>query len=289
MTFLLNNIPKNHFNKMILNNRYTDFFIINENSRKILANLFDCIGNIASYNDYYAFYKKFENFGEFKKCHCSKEFKQKLNDGEGIVIFIDFDNLEIKTPCSKMQQWFNDNYSKKFNIPIENFYNDTNNISYNNLPFDYENYKHNLIHNTDFYNVEYPLSTDEMDRMAIYNEDIMKTLYSNEDTMKELYNINSKFILRFEPNDYLIQSYDSESYYSDDSDDIQIYLKNKELVESVVELQESVVELQESVVEEQRTNELAKELFEKHNQKINQSVQEQPGYSSKFWGLFGWK
>ena len=307
MAVVLNNIPAEHFNTNILTHHFTDFYIINEKSRRVLANLFDCLGNIASYNDYYAFFRNFKHFGEFKKSKISDKLKTKLKNDQGIVVFIDYNTLELDIPCISMERWFVDNYSRVFNKPVESFY---NTIKSNNIPLDYNKYKSDLINNTNFLfeNNQYPLSEDEMTLMPIYS---------------------TNFTLTIKPEKYygLVYDYssDDESTYSDNSDDVHAYLKNKNRItnpnieitnptiqvtnpnievtnpnvlakQDNVEKQQDIVEEQQDNVEEQQdnvevksSNTLAKELFEKHNTQQSSNTNNQSGYSSRFWGLFGWK
>ncbi len=321
MPLVLNNIPSEHFNTNVLSHHFTDFYILNEKSRKILANLFDCLGNISSYNDYYAFFRKFKGFGEFKKCKISQKLKTKLKNNQGLVVYIDFDTNEIDVPCIGMERWFINNYSRVFNKPISSFYTITSTpISYNNVPFDYTQYKNELINNTNFY----PLSEDEMTMVPIYN--------INRFDMSRI--TKNKITITFNPDETIKHFSDDESTQSDNSDDVKIYLRNKSITisnpqqepvreeqkpveeeqdrveeeqERVEEEQERVEEEQDRVEEEQdRVEEeqepveerqenrsgynLAKEIMEKHNNNQSENISTtQAGYTSRFWGLFGWR
>ncbi len=213
MPLLLKNIPNHHFNKSIITQHFIEFLIIDEKSRRILANLFDPLGNIASYNDYYAFFKKFKNFEEFKYCKCSESLKQKLNKNEGYLIIIDFNTLAIELPSNNVEKWFLFNYSRIFNKSTESLNN------YNSVPFDYTTYKSKLINNLDYFS--YPLSQDEME-------------FQNK--FMPIYDINNKgkikFTKFFNINDieYNITS-DTSSDISDNSDDVNLYLRNKRRTE----------------------------------------------------------
>ena len=116
--FILKNVPQNHFNYPIFHKDSQEFYIINENARKFLAHLFDALGNIASYNDYNAFKKRFPLFSKINKSNCSKHLKVKLSSNEGILFYINIDSHLLKIPSEQELEWFMDQYKLKY-CPVE--------------------------------------------------------------------------------------------------------------------------------------------------------------------------
>ncbi len=315
MPLILKNIPNSHFNKMVLSKHYLDFFILNESSRRILANLFDSIGNIANYTDYNSFLKKFETFNDspFQTCHCSSLLKRKLQPGEGLVIMID-ENQVLDLPNLPIERWFLNNYSRIYNRPLNEFYEEIQIV----ISSEKEKEKEEPL-------ISYPLSEDEMIQQEEYianNSYKFTYIFENPEEYYKNYFIKS--------NEYL-----TESIYSDHSDDVHLFLKRKQLSEmkeeieqveesekeeveeSEEEVEESENEVEESekeeveeseekveesekeqeeveeVKEERKENTIVKELFEKHGVKNDTNTAEtnttNSTYSSKLWSFLGWK
>jgi hypothetical protein len=305
MPLILHSIPNNHFNKLIISKHFLDFYIINDHSRRILSNLFDGTGNIASYNDFNAFMKKFDGFGEseIKRCHCTSLLKKRLSPGQGMVIMINYDTQEIELPPLPIERWFIDNYARIYDRSVDDFYNP--------IQINVENKK--II-------VDYPLSEDEF---------IIQDSYIHS---------KQKFSLEIViPEEHYQTYYETETSedLTDNSDDVKAYLRNKnrnkqeaeepivfyqeeqkmesndnevadtiadEVADTIAEVADTIAygeqieeeeeeeEQQEDEKEPIRENSLAKELFEKHNQSpTSQTDTASTSYSSRLWSFFGWK
>ena len=95
---ILIGIANNKMNKLIYSKNEIYYYVVGEVIRKRLCSLFDALGNISSYNDYYCFTKKYSQFKQFSFCYASVLLNYKLNEKQGMVIAIDNVTHELYLP-----------------------------------------------------------------------------------------------------------------------------------------------------------------------------------------------
>jgi hypothetical protein len=95
---ILIGIANNKMNKLIYSKNEIYYYLVGEVIRKRLCNLFDALGNISSYNDYYCFTKKYSQFKQFSFCYASVLLNYTLNEKQGMVIAIDNVTHELYLP-----------------------------------------------------------------------------------------------------------------------------------------------------------------------------------------------
>jgi hypothetical protein len=91
---ILINVSKKKQNRLLEKKNDVNYYIIGENTRKVICNMFDSIGNISNYTDYYAFQTNNRTFKSFSKCTCADKLKYPLGAGQGILIAI--------SPCGEL-------------------------------------------------------------------------------------------------------------------------------------------------------------------------------------------
>jgi hypothetical protein len=119
---ILINVSKKKQNKLLESKNNVNYYIINENTRKVICNMFDALGNISNYTDYYAFQSNHPNFKAFCKCQCTHSIKISLDVGQGILVAIDTATGELHLPQQDIITWILNKHEYEIlqNIPSEN-------------------------------------------------------------------------------------------------------------------------------------------------------------------------
>jgi hypothetical protein len=102
---ILINVSKKKQNRLLETKNDVSYYIIGENTRKVICNMFDALGNISNYTDYYAFQTNNRSFKSFCKCLCADKLKVSLCAGQGILIGIDTSKGELYLPQKDVVDW----------------------------------------------------------------------------------------------------------------------------------------------------------------------------------------
>ena len=95
---ILIGVSKKKINRLLHSKNEIYYYVINDTIRKVLATLFDALGNISSRNDYYSFIKKYVQFKPFSTCKSAVSLRHTLSIKQAMVIAIDNITRELYLP-----------------------------------------------------------------------------------------------------------------------------------------------------------------------------------------------
>lgn len=115
---ILINVSKKKLDHYLITHNNVDYYIISEYIRTKLSNMFDALGNISNYNDYYCFLSKHPQFKAICKCSISNSIKEPLLSGQGLLIGIDNKTRELLLPSKETVYWILHKHQYKIYNPI---------------------------------------------------------------------------------------------------------------------------------------------------------------------------
>ena len=102
---ILINVSKKKLDRYLITHNDVEYYIISDNIRTKLSNMFDALGNISNYNDYYSFLSKHPQFKAICKCSVSNSIKTPLLTGHGLLVGIDNKTRELIFPVEETVHW----------------------------------------------------------------------------------------------------------------------------------------------------------------------------------------
>jgi hypothetical protein len=115
---ILINVSKKKLDRYLISHNNVDYYIISDNIRTKLSNMFDALGNISNYNDYYSFLSKHPQFKAICKCSVSNSIKEPLLTGHGLLVGIDNKTRELLFPIKETVDWILHKHEYKIYNPI---------------------------------------------------------------------------------------------------------------------------------------------------------------------------
>ena len=116
------NVSKKKQDRYLISYNDVDYYIISDYVRNCLSNMFDGIGNISNYSDYYAFQSKYPQFKAICKSMVSNKIKEQLESSHGLLVGIDIKTRELLLPDNKTVNWILHKHGYQVytpNTPIE--------------------------------------------------------------------------------------------------------------------------------------------------------------------------
>jgi hypothetical protein len=80
--------------------------------------MFDALGNISNYNDYYSFLSRHPQFKAICKCSISNIIKEQLLTGQGLLVGIHNETRELLLPSKETVDWILHKHQYKIYNPI---------------------------------------------------------------------------------------------------------------------------------------------------------------------------
>jgi hypothetical protein len=115
---ILINVSKKKLDHYLITHNNVDYYIISDNIRTKLSNMFDALGNISNYNDYYSFLSRHPQFKAICKCSVSNSIKEPLLTGHGLLVGIDNKTRELLFPIKETVDWILHKHGYKIYNPI---------------------------------------------------------------------------------------------------------------------------------------------------------------------------
>jgi hypothetical protein len=115
---ILINVSKKKLDRYLITHNNVDYYIISDNIRTKLSNMFDALGNISNYNDYYSFLSKHPQFKAICKCSVSNSIKEPLLTGHGLLVGINNITRELLFPVKETVDWILHKHEYKIYNPI---------------------------------------------------------------------------------------------------------------------------------------------------------------------------
>jgi hypothetical protein len=241
-------------------------YIIEESCRKIFINLFDALGNISSFNDYYAFIRKYPYFNSFRHSKISKYIRSELKENQYYLLILD-------------------EKSKTFILPTEEDYSE---YELNNLV----KYYHKIVNKIIKRSENISNHTEETLEIKALSGNVEEEV-AVSGNMEEEIAVSGNMQKLEEPESGNVEedvavSGNVEELEETSSGNVGV---NKE-PESILNNPEikSInvpIEVDENYM---RTSSVVMELFQKHSKENEEQKEEQPAktYVNPIWKLFGW-
>ena len=115
---ILINVSKKKLDRYLITHNDVEYYIISDNIRTKLSNMFDSLGNISNYNDYYSFLSKHPQFKAICKSMISSSIKQPLLFGQGLLVGVDNTTRELLLPVEETVDWILHKHTYEVYTPI---------------------------------------------------------------------------------------------------------------------------------------------------------------------------
>ncbi len=115
---ILINVSKKKLDRYLITHNDVEYYIISDNIRTKLSNMFDSLGNISNYNDYYSFLSKHPQFKAICKSMISSSIKEPLLFGQGLLVGVDNTTRELLLPVNETVDWILHKHTYEVYTPI---------------------------------------------------------------------------------------------------------------------------------------------------------------------------
>jgi hypothetical protein len=232
-------------------------YIIEESCRKIFINLFDALGNISNFNDYYAFIRKYPYFNSFRHSKISKYIRSELKENQYYLLILD-------------------EKSKTFILPTEDDYSE---YELNNLVKYHDKILNKIIKLSENISNHTEETLEIKAVSGNVEEDV--AISGNVEKLEEPESGNVEKLE--EPESGNVEELEvPESGNAEVNKEPESILNNPEIKSINVP-----IEVDENYM---RTSSVVMELFQKHSKENEEQKEEQPAktYVNPIWKLFGW-